>query len=150
MSLCQYLQQPLVINKNFIRELGSQYIKVRKQVCSQLSSYETTDYPLYKKHWLLFVSVHENMIPAGQLHTCMHAYFCCAITYLECLYQVYYVIFIYVSIKINSITSCKVSCLHNQHNAHAVAYAHSQQLGCRQPSLMQADKMLTFLKLYTR
>ena len=28
---------------------------------------------LYKKHWLLYVSVHANTIPAGQLVTSMHA-----------------------------------------------------------------------------
>ena len=27
----------------------------------QLSSYEITGYPLYKRHWLLFVSVHTNL-----------------------------------------------------------------------------------------
>ena len=28
---------------------------------SQLSSYEMTGYPLYKLHWLLFVSGHTNL-----------------------------------------------------------------------------------------
>ena len=39
--------------------------KKPKQVVSQLSSKEITGYPLYMQHWLLFVSVHANTIPAG-------------------------------------------------------------------------------------
>ena len=40
-------------------------VKVRKQVASWLSCYEMANYPLYKLHWLLFVSVLANIIPAG-------------------------------------------------------------------------------------
>ena len=40
---------------------------------SYLSSYEIADYPLYKPHWLIFVSVRANTIPAGELVTSMHA-----------------------------------------------------------------------------
>ena len=29
------------------------------------TSYEISDYPLYKPHWLLFVSVDANTIPTG-------------------------------------------------------------------------------------
>ena len=44
-----------------------------KETSSQLSSYEITDYPLYKLHWLLFVSVHTNLqdlIPTLALVVC--------------------------------------------------------------------------------
>ena len=40
---------------------------------SQLSSYKITGYPLYKLHWLLFVSVHTNLqdlIPTLALVVC--------------------------------------------------------------------------------
>ena len=29
-----------------------------------LACYKIADYPLYRQHWLLFVSVHANTIPA--------------------------------------------------------------------------------------
>ena len=32
-----------------------------KETSSKLASYEITGYPLYKLHWLLFVSVHTNL-----------------------------------------------------------------------------------------
>ena len=32
-----------------------------KETSSKLASYEITDDPLYKLHWLLFVSVHTNL-----------------------------------------------------------------------------------------
>ena len=35
-----------------------------KETNSQLSSLEIVSYPLYRQHWLLFVSVHENTILA--------------------------------------------------------------------------------------
>ena len=38
---------------------------ISSKLASQLSSYEITGYPLYKLHWLLFVSIHTNTIPAG-------------------------------------------------------------------------------------
>ena len=49
------------INKDlkFKKEVG---ITIKsKETSSKLSSYEITDYPLYKLHWLLFVSVHTNL-----------------------------------------------------------------------------------------
>ena len=32
-----------------------------KETSSKLASYEITGYPLYKLHWLLFVSVNTNL-----------------------------------------------------------------------------------------
>ena len=40
---------------------GSRDHKKSKETSSKLSYYEITGYPLYKLHWLIFVSVHTNL-----------------------------------------------------------------------------------------
>ena len=40
------------------------YIEIAINVKKQVASY-LVGYPLYRQHWLLFVSIHASIIPAG-------------------------------------------------------------------------------------
>ena len=51
----------LYVNKNLKFKKGVGITIKDKETSSKLASYEITDYPLYKLHWLLFVSVYTNL-----------------------------------------------------------------------------------------